>query len=147
MSLYQDPEFKAALEINSAIFEVEQLCRKHEIFESVRTALFRVRVNELGGAEAFIRGRVRREEEAAPSGSGSEGDGVPACSCAACVPMDYAKPETVRLITCAICGNKRCPHATDHRHACTNSNEPGQPGSAYAAAPHGVKTPDGEQHG
>jgi hypothetical protein len=79
MSLYQDPEFKAALEINSAIFEVEQLCRKHEIFNSVRTALFRVRVNELGGAEAFIRGRVRREEDAAPSGSGSEGDGAPTC--------------------------------------------------------------------
>ena len=30
------------------------------------------------------------------------------------------------------CGNKRCPHATDHRHACTGSNEPGQPGSVYA---------------
>ncbi len=29
------------------------------------------------------------------------------------------------------CGNKRCPHATDHSHACTGSNEPGQEGSAY----------------
>lgn len=36
-----------------------------------------------------------------------------------------------RMIVCAICGNKRCPHSTDHRLACTNSNEPGQPGSRY----------------
>ena len=32
---------------------------------------------------------------------------------------------------CEICGNKRCPHHSDHRLACTNSNEPGQPGSIY----------------
>jgi hypothetical protein len=32
---------------------------------------------------------------------------------------------------CEICGNKRCPHHTDHRLACTGSNEPGQPGSSY----------------
>lgn len=30
---------------------------------------------------------------------------------------------------CEICGNKRCPHHSDHTLACTNSNEPGQPGS------------------
>lgn len=40
--------------------------------------------------------------------------------------------ETFRMILCPTCGNKRCPHATDHRHACTGSNAPGQPGSAYA---------------
>jgi len=32
---------------------------------------------------------------------------------------------------CEICGNKRCPHHTDHNFACTGSNEPGQLGSAY----------------
>ena len=32
---------------------------------------------------------------------------------------------------CEICGNKRCPHHTDHRLACTNSNEPGQKGSIW----------------
>lgn len=36
-----------------------------------------------------------------------------------------------RMITCSQCGNKRCPHATNHIHACTNSNEAGQPGSRY----------------
>lgn len=37
-----------------------------------------------------------------------------------------------RMVVCGICGNKRCPHGTDHRHACTGSNEPGQPGSRYS---------------
>ena len=36
-----------------------------------------------------------------------------------------------RMILCPTCGNKRCPHSTDHNLACTNSNEPGQPGSRY----------------
>jgi hypothetical protein len=35
------------------------------------------------------------------------------------------------MIVCADCGNKRCPKATSHKNACTNSNEPGQPGSLY----------------
>ena len=35
------------------------------------------------------------------------------------------------MIVCEICGNKRCPHATDHEYECTNSNEPGQKGSLY----------------
>jgi hypothetical protein len=34
--------------------------------------------------------------------------------------------------SCEVCGNKRCPHHTDHRLACTGSNETGQPGSAWA---------------
>lgn len=40
----------------------------------------------------------------------------------------------VRMATmflCATCGNKRCPHAADHRLACTHSNAPGQKGSLY----------------
>jgi hypothetical protein len=42
--------------------------------------------------------------------------------------------ECSRMILCATCGCKRCPHATDHRLACTNSNAPGQAGSAYEGA-------------
>jgi len=38
---------------------------------------------------------------------------------------------STRMILCPTCGNKRCPKANDHRNACTGSNEPGQPGSAY----------------
>lgn len=36
-----------------------------------------------------------------------------------------------RMILCPDCGNKRCPKASDHTLACTNSNESGQPGSVY----------------
>jgi len=43
-------------------------------------------------------------------------------------PLD---PRLQRMFLCAVCGNKRCPHATDHRLACTGSNEAGQEGSAY----------------
>lgn len=35
------------------------------------------------------------------------------------------------MFVCRHCGNKRCPHATDHRLSCTGSNEPGQEGSSY----------------
>lgn len=37
------------------------------------------------------------------------------------------------MVVCPDCGNKRCPKATDHRLPCTDSNEPGQPGSVYGA--------------
>lgn len=40
-------------------------------------------------------------------------------------------PGQSGLIVCVVCGNKRCPKATDHTLACTGSNEPNQPGSAY----------------
>ena len=50
------------------------------------------------------------------------------CSCATCRPVTIAD---MRMVLCPTCGNKRCPHATDHRHACTGSNESGQRGSSY----------------
>lgn len=37
-----------------------------------------------------------------------------------------------RMILCTNCGNKRCPHATDHRLKCTGSNESEQVGSMYS---------------
>lgn len=40
-------------------------------------------------------------------------------------------PNYTRMLLCSICGNKRCPHASDHDLACTGSNEPGQPGSLF----------------
>lgn len=36
-----------------------------------------------------------------------------------------------RMILCSICGNKRCPKASNHDLECTNSNESGQRGSIY----------------
>ena len=53
-----------------------------------------------------------------------------ACPCASCVAE--AGVSAWWMIVCDECGNKRCPHGTDHRHECTGSNEPGQVGSGYA---------------
>lgn len=39
--------------------------------------------------------------------------------------------QSIQMILCPVCGNKRCPKASDHRLACTGSNEPGQEGSVY----------------
>jgi hypothetical protein len=64
----------------------------------------------------------------------SEGLGAGAearCWCHTCRPVSMTPPENMRMVLCPDCGNKRCPKANDHRHACTGSNEPGQPGSAY----------------
>ena len=43
----------------------------------------------------------------------------------------FIPAERQMMICCIQCGNKRCPHATDHNYACTNSNEFGQEGSYY----------------
>lgn len=68
-------------------------------------------------------------------GAGSEAR----CWCHTCRPVRMHPPEDMRMVLCPDCGNKRCPKANDHRNACTGSNEPGQPGSAYpghAMCPH-----------
>lgn len=54
------------------------------------------------------------------------------CWCRTCRPMTMSD---MRFVVCPECGNKRCPHANDHKNDCTGSNEPGQEGSAYPAAP------------
>jgi len=66
-----------------------------------------------------------------------------ACPCAHChalriegsdlAPVDRLLAGSVMHL-CEHCGNKRCPHATNHHHRCTGSNEPGQLGSAYGIA-------------
>ncbi|GKO38086.1 hypothetical protein [Klebsiella quasipneumoniae] len=59
----------------------------------------------------------------------------PDCWCRTCRPVVL---NDMRFVVCPDCGNKRCPRANDHRNACTGSNEPGQEGSAYPAAPQEV---------
>ncbi|WP_414446155.1 hypothetical protein [Citrobacter europaeus] len=57
---------------------------------------------------------------------------TPDCWCRTCRPVTM---NDMRFVVCPDCGNKRCPHANDHNNACTGSNETGQVGSAYPAAP------------
>lgn len=47
------------------------------------------------------------------------------CGCRLC------NPHAGWFVTCATCGNKRCPKATNHNLDCTNSNESGQKGSEW----------------
>lgn len=47
------------------------------------------------------------------------------CWCATCRPITL---DDMRMVLCPTCGNKRCPHAADHRYDCTNSNDPNQKG-------------------
>lgn len=59
------------------------------------------------------------------------------CGCIKCLRESGANVsglpvELTKMVVCPTCGNKRCPKASDHRHECTGSNEPGQPGSIYA---------------
>lgn len=52
------------------------------------------------------------------------------CTCEKCI-YEGSSVFRTHMIVCSVCGNKRCPHATDHNNPCTNSNEPGQKGSSY----------------
>ncbi len=53
------------------------------------------------------------------------------CECHRCRSGRNLEIWDIRMVVCEVCGNKRCPKANDHRNECTNSNEPGHPGSAY----------------
>ncbi|MCV9380446.1 DUF3850 domain-containing protein [Aeromonas hydrophila] len=69
--------------------------------------------------------------------SGTADEAWPAMLAAAPKP-ECCRPVAMtdmRFVVCPDCGNKRCPRANDHRNACTGSNELGQEGSAYPAAP------------
>jgi hypothetical protein len=56
----------------------------------------------------------------------------PECWCHKC----HGNRPPMHMILCPTCGNKRCPKASDHDLACTDSNLPGQPGSVYPMPPH-----------
>lgn len=54
------------------------------------------------------------------------------CPCKACLPVDTDPLAfAAQMHVCPWCGNKRCPGAADHNNRCSDSNEPGQPGSLY----------------
>jgi len=47
------------------------------------------------------------------------------CFCRKCRPVNLGD---MRMVLCPTCGDKRCPHAFNHRYVCANSN-PGAVGS------------------
>jgi hypothetical protein len=61
-----------------------------------------------------------------------EQDGCGHCHACLVGVTEHGLPVTFqRMILCPDCGNKRCPKASNHRHQCTESNEPNQRGSIY----------------
>lgn len=108
------------------------------LFENLLMELLRHRAVMLQGAESDESPTTMQTAPAldssqiiaeSPSGNSPV---IPDCSCGTCRPVTFTDS---RFVVCSECGNKRCPHANDHRNACTGSNEPGQEGSAYPAAP------------
>ena len=56
------------------------------------------------------------------------------CTCLKCIKARDLENKIIfqsAMQSCLVCGNKRCPKATDHANACTNSNDVGQAGSSY----------------
>lgn len=49
--------------------------------------------------------------------------------CLSCITASGSR--RLVMVVCSVCGNKRCPKATNHENKCTGSNEPGQKGSVY----------------
>lgn len=84
----------------------------------------------------FVQADAALARPAAPTQSAAQtGE---ACRCSRCVNEAVAAEggsgfdtRLMQMFLCTQCGNKRCPHATDHRLSCTNSNEAGQEGSSY----------------
>ena len=64
------------------------------------------------------------------------------CECIKCVDarqtealvlgdLDAWARMVIMMSLCPVCGNKRCPKASNHELECTGSNEPGQEWSVY----------------
>ncbi|EOK4034457.1 hypothetical protein ACJQ6E_001555 [Escherichia coli] len=90
-------------------------------------------VTEISELETAKNGFILLVQDAKPNFKrAGNSPATPDCWCRTCRPVTMSD---MRFVVCPDCGNKRCPHANDHRNACTGSNELGQIGSAYPAAP------------
>lgn len=115
-----------------------------EATDAMMDAMFdaaRQRERHMDGGVGYVQLRAAWEaalaaRPAAPTQSAAQtGE---ACRCSRCVNEAVAAEggsgfdtRLMQMFLCTQCGNKRCPHATDHRLSCTNSNEAGQEGSSY----------------
>ena len=58
------------------------------------------------------------------------------CGCISCHDKNKKGKSLPEILvgfrySCELCGNKRCPHHSNHKLDCTSSNEPGQLGSLW----------------
>nr|WP_257625822.1 hypothetical protein [Enterobacter roggenkampii] len=140
-ALYAAPPASAAMkdhQIRELVNELRDIAVEYHGTQQLRERIARtIRAAMLQGAEN-VKSRCTIQTAPAldsspkiaesPSGNSPV---IPECSCRTCRPVTISD---MRFVVCPECGNKRCPHANDHRNACTGSNEPGQEGSAYPAA-------------
>lgn len=140
-ALYAAPPASAAMkdhQIRELVNELRDIAVEYHGTQQLRERIARtIRAAMLQGAEN-VKSRCTIQTAPALDSSPKIADSpngnspvIPECSCRTCRPVTISD---MRFVVCPECGNKRCPHANDHRNACTGSNEPGQEGSAYPAA-------------
>jgi hypothetical protein len=115
-----------SIEVNTALF----LGAMRELRE-LRRSYLALR-GEIEDVQAQLYEAENRNEANAAMLQAGNSPVTPDCWCRTCRPVTMSD---MRFVVCPDCGNKRCPHANDHRNDCTGSNVPGQAGSAYPAAP------------
>ena len=81
--------------------------------------------------DCFLRAIAELKAPASPAESPEPVEILPDCQCITCWDVRHPDEMCRPFITCPTCGNKRCPKATHHSHACTGSNASGQPGSIF----------------
>lgn len=113
-------------EHNGKIF-FEGVRFNNAVFEACRAAM-----QSFGNSEQLDEVGSWNNHMNTPTAQAGNSPVTPDGWCRACRPVTMSD---MRFVVCPECGNKRCPHANDHNNACTGSNEPGQVGSAYPAAP------------
>jgi len=69
LEFFSDSRKKALDHLNAECFALEQLAKQYG-HPDIQHALYRVRVNDIGGAETFLRGQIRRKVEARDAASG-----------------------------------------------------------------------------
>lgn len=106
--------------------------RLDELQRGYNAALARAKeleaLHDAAGRLIKAKGRYHTEKNYRALAGAYDAANAMRCTCRRCQPNSF---QNNRMILCSTCGNKRCPHANDHQHTCTGSNEPGQPGSAY----------------
>ena len=147
VALYTTPPAPVSMkdhQIRELVNELRDIAVEYQGTQQLRERIARtVRAAILQGAEPVTTAYKLRDavETIRSSGIAIDADKIfaerdainaPDCWCRTCRPITHTD---MRFVVCPDCGNKRCPHANDHRNACTGSNEPGQEGSAYPAAP------------
>lgn len=113
-------------------------------FDTPTTVIHAIRTLE-GWAEVspgdwIIRGIKDEHYPCKPDIFAATYEPVGECGCRQCLRdrnerIQGYPAESMQMVVCPKCGNKRCPHATNHRLVCTRSNEPGQAGSYYSDHP------------